>query len=115
MRPFVNIKRKKDMTASTISTYKKSDNLLLHCIASFFTMFLLYFIDNGLSLFSELTRPGVWVGMAICSVVILFGQALVRELFLLKYNGQHKTKLTLLIGIPLGVILLYTVLFLLRY
>jgi hypothetical protein len=103
------------MTASAISTSKKSDNLLLHCIASFLTIFILAFIDNGPSMFSELNKGGFWLGMTIYSIIILFGQAVVWELFLLKYNGKHKTKLTLLIGIPLGIILLYTVLFLLKH
>lgn len=103
------------MTASTITSTKKSDNLLLHCIASFFTIFLLAFIDNGPSIFLDLNKGVFWLGLTIYSVVILFGQAVVRELVLIKYKGQNKTKLTLFIGIPFGIILLYSVLFLLHH
>jgi hypothetical protein len=100
------------MTTSNLSVPKKSDNLLMHSIVSFATAFLLAFIDNGLSLLSELIRPGTWLGLVMCSVVILFGQAVVREVFFIKYTGKHKTKLTLLFGIPLGVFFLYLLLYL---
>lgn len=102
------------MTASVITSAKRSDNLGLHSLASVLTVLLLMLIDNGISMFTQLARPGVWIGILIYSVIILFGQAVVRELFLLRYKGQHKTKLSLLIGIPLGIFFLYSVFYILK-
>jgi hypothetical protein len=102
------------MTSSTLQSTKQSDGLLIHTIASLLTIFLLAFIDNGVDFFYQLESAGAWIGLFIYAFIILFGQALVREFFLIKYHGKHKTLLTLLIGIPVGVFFIYSLFYLIK-
>jgi hypothetical protein len=102
------------MTVQNIFS-RRNDRLGLHCIISFITILLLGIIDNGPEVVAELLRPSVWCSLLLLSVIILFGQAIAREWFLVKYNGKHKTLFSCLIGIPLGIVLLYSIFYLLKH
>jgi hypothetical protein len=93
----------------------RQDRLWLHCLLSFLTIFILALIDNGPGVFTELLRPGVWISLLFMSVFVLFGQAIAREWILIRYSGKHKTTLTCLIGIPLGLLILYFLFYLIKH
>lgn len=101
------------MTTANIFSHRQ-DRLWLHGLLSFLTIFLLALIDNGFVIFTELSQPAVWIFFTIMSAIVLFGQALTQQWLLFAYKGNYKTLLTAFIGIPLGLLFLYTLLYLLR-
>jgi len=97
------------MTTTTLTIPKKPSSLLINIIVSLVLTTFLLFIDEGFYNFNWTTRLWNWVFFVIYVVSMLLGQTVTEKFILKKYNGKNKTILTSLIGIPLGLALLFII------
>jgi hypothetical protein len=97
----------------SLSKSLRSGIIALLC-AIVITLFLFY-MDEGYYSFSWMNKPGNWIAFAIYTIGFILGQAIANLLILARYKGTHKTLLTCMIGIPLGLVFLFGSFFLITY
>lgn len=77
---------------------------LICLTAAITTTFFLFFIDEGYYNFKWMESFGNWVAFIIYVVGFLTGQLFAHEIILRFYKGANKLFLTILTGIPFGLI-----------
>jgi len=99
------------MESNTLTISKTSNSFLINCIVALVVTTILFFIDDGYYNFNFNWTLHLlnWVFFVIYIVSIFLGQTLTEKFILKKYSGKNKTILTSLIGVPLGIALLFII------
>jgi uncharacterized protein YqgC (DUF456 family) len=97
------------MESNTLTISKTSNLFLINCIVALVVTTILFFIDDGYYNFNWTLHQSNWVFFGIYIISIFLGQTLTEKFILKKYSGKNKTILTSLIGVPLGIALLFII------
>ena len=97
------------MESNTLTISKTSNSFLINCIVALVVTTILFFIDDGYYNFNWTLHLSNWVFFVIYMVSIFLAQTLTEKFILKKYSGKNKTILTSLIGVPLGIALLFII------
>jgi hypothetical protein len=97
------------METNTLTIPKKPSLFLINLLVAFVVTTILFFIDDGYYNFNWTLHLLNWVFFVIYIVSIFLGQTLTEKFILKKYSGKNKTILTSLIGVPLGIALLFII------
>ncbi|HWY38744.1 MAG TPA: hypothetical protein VNY73_09310 [Bacteroidia bacterium] len=100
---------------TTASVTKQNDHFWKHLGISLLLMIFICSLDNDSTLPDWFKSVKALIFFTVYSLIILFGQALTQVIILGWYKGKYKFALTCLIGIPLGVALLFTFFYFLRH
>jgi hypothetical protein len=97
------------MTTSPLTIPNKFSSAAINLIVAVVLTTFLCFIDEGYYNFNWTKQLWNWVFFVIYVASMLLGQAITQKLILKKYTGKSKTLLTSLIGIPLGLAMLFAI------
>ncbi|NBV12910.1 MAG: hypothetical protein EBS07_02455 [Sphingobacteriia bacterium] len=97
------------MQTNTLTIPRKPSLFLINLLLAFVVTTLLFFIDDGYYNFNWTLHLSNRVFFVIYIIRIFLGQTLTEKFILKKYNGKNKTILTSLIGVPLGIALLFII------
>jgi uncharacterized protein YqgC (DUF456 family) len=97
------------MQTNTLTIPKKPSLFLINLLVAFVVTTILFFIDDGYYNFNWTLHLSNWVFFVIYIVSIFLAQTLTEKFILKKYSGKNKTILTSLIGVPLGIALLFII------
>lgn len=103
------------MTTSTLNPSKRLSPVVINLTVSVLLTTFLFYIDEGYYNFNWTRNIGNWIMFVVYAGSMFLGQTLTEKFILKKYTGNSKSILTSLIGIPLGVLILFAFGFSIKY
>lgn len=103
------------MTASSLPIPKKFSPWTINLIVSATVTTLLFFIDEGYYNFNWTKNLWNWLFCGVYVAFILLGQTIAGQYILKRYKSDSKSILASFIGIPLGLAILFTIGFSIKY
>jgi hypothetical protein len=93
-----------------ISLSEDTKEFLVYFLSAIGITLILFFIDEGYYNFNWMMNIGNWIAFLIYVTGLLVGQFLSNYFILRKYKGEKKTLLTTIIGIPIGILMIFILL-----
>jgi len=103
------------MTASALTIPKRLSPFLVHLVVSVVLTTFLFWLDEGYYNFNWTKNLWNWLFFVIYASAMFIGQTITDKYFLKKFKDDSKQVLVGFIGIPLGLAILFTIGFSLKY
>lgn len=103
------------MAVSTLNPSKRLSPTVINLTVSVLLTTFLFYIDEGYNNFNWTRNLGNWIMFVAYAGSMFLGQTITDKLILKKYTGTSKPILTSVIGIPLGVLILFAIGFSIKF